>query len=485
MHEFGHNIGLHHSGDEATTLDSSFVEYADISGYMGYTTGSVNAKKCFNAAKMVELGWYASNIVSINPELNEEFDGKVIGVNDYEVAASDYTLAVEIANPDDITNTLYLTYNKAEGINVNTGSGPNEIRLVKGNPGMKSLLVASFAPGAAHTVPAFYNGRDLIITTSVEASVGVVDYIPLTIALEAVSCNTVTDCGTLPTCVTATCTAGACEYLTVSDCCGNDICEAGESCGACSDDCNQQDTPAVCNEIDGRPDTEIFGAYSNSTFGIKFNVDVTADISFYEIEADLTIGSGQTQVKVYTKVGAYGNAGESLDNWALVFNGISSSVPSYPYIGSMPFDTPQFSESGSTRAFYIAYEFNGQFFFYPIESGGAVVTNADASVQIGRIMSELTDTTMPNNFSNEIQFLGGIKYDYPRALSDVSTNPSAVPSDVPSLSMSPSAAPSDLPSVSLSPSSAPSDVPSVTANPSAAPSDIPSLSMSPSAAPSD
>jgi len=51
--------------------------------------------------------------------------------------------------------------------------------------------------------------------------------------------------------------------------------------------------------------------------------------------------------------------------------------------------------------------------------------------------------------------------------------------------MNPSAAPSDLPSVSLNPSSAPSDVPSVSMNPSAAPSDVPSLSMNPSAAPSD
>ena len=144
MHEIGHNLGLGHSGDEATTLDSSFVEYADISGYMGYSLeGKINTKKCFNAAKMVELGWHASKIVSINPESNGEFDGKVIGVNDYGVATSDYTLAIEIRNPDDISNTLYLTYNKAEGINKDTGSGPNKIRLVKGSPGMPSLLVAS------------------------------------------------------------------------------------------------------------------------------------------------------------------------------------------------------------------------------------------------------------------------------------------------------------------------------------------------------
>ena len=136
---------------------------------------------------MVELGWHASKIVSINPESNGEFDGKVIGVNDYGVATSDYTLAIEIRNPDDISNTLYLTYNKAEGINKDTGSGPNKIRLVKGSPGMPSFLVASFSPGATHTIDNFYNGRDLIIATSVEASVGEVDCIPLTIALEAVS----------------------------------------------------------------------------------------------------------------------------------------------------------------------------------------------------------------------------------------------------------------------------------------------------------
>jgi hypothetical protein len=57
-------------------------------------------------------------------------------------------------------------------------------------------------------------------------------------------------------------------------------------------------------------------------------------------------------------------------------------------------------------------------------------------------------------------------------------NPSAAPSDLPSLSANPSAAPSDVPSLSMNPSAAPSD------QPSKLPSNLPSLSNSPSASPS-
>jgi len=477
VHETGHNLGLDHSGD-VTYTGTAGTEYGDVSCYMGYTTGSVNLQKCFNAAKMVELGWYdASKMVAINGAY-QEFDGKVIGVNDHAIASSDYSLVVQILSADATAGSYYLTYNKAEGINAGTNSGPNEIRIVEGGSSEQSWLIASLTPGSSYTFADFYNGRDLIITTSAEASVGEVNYIPLTIALETVPCTAVTDPCVIPTCFTATCNSGGvCEYSAASNCCGNGICETGESCSDCTSDCR----PAAgdCSEIDAVPDSSVFGSYNTGAYGIKFNVEVTTDISFYEVEADLTVASGQVQAKVYTKVGSYGAAGESLANWDLVFDGTSSSAPSYDNIGSMPFDTPQFSESGSTRAFYISYTSGAQYYYF---SGGAVFTNADASVQLATTVAALTGTTMPNDYhSDEKQFFGGLKYDYPRAATSptMSPSPSKEPTKAPvtgTTAPTISSAPSRLPTKAPVPAtSSPTKSSSPSASPTKAPTRAPTV----------
>ena len=178
-----------HSG--ATAVDNTFDEYADTSCYMGYSVDDgqndqYDEQKCFNAAKMVELGWYSSsNIYSIQPSNNEEFNGNVIGVADYGISGISYTLSLEIKNPlTSNVHSFFLTYNKAKGINEDTHSGPNEVRIVQGAPGEQSSLIASISQSSSFSVPDYYNGRSLDITVGTEAVNAGVNFVPVSVSQE-------------------------------------------------------------------------------------------------------------------------------------------------------------------------------------------------------------------------------------------------------------------------------------------------------------
>jgi hypothetical protein len=113
-HEIGHNLDLHHSGEISS--NGGVIEYGDYTCTMG--TGPINddTHRCFNAAKMAELGWY-NKVISFNPTL-EDFDGKVIGVADYANAAEDHYLVVEVINPVSTEENIYLTLNTKKGVYV-------------------------------------------------------------------------------------------------------------------------------------------------------------------------------------------------------------------------------------------------------------------------------------------------------------------------------------------------------------------------------
>lgn len=113
--EIGHNLSLGHSG----ALDASgiFDEYFDTSGYMGYHVVDVpdfnNAKKCYNAAKMYDLGWYDDRVTTIAPDVGKIYQWKIIGVNDYSIADPSFTLVLEIKDPNaKEADPYFLTYNK-------------------------------------------------------------------------------------------------------------------------------------------------------------------------------------------------------------------------------------------------------------------------------------------------------------------------------------------------------------------------------------
>ena len=83
---------------------------------MGYGDGKDDTHRCFNAAKMAELGWYNDiNMVSFNPVTDDGFNGRVIGSADYGSATDNHTLVVEIINPISAEENIFLTLNTKKG----------------------------------------------------------------------------------------------------------------------------------------------------------------------------------------------------------------------------------------------------------------------------------------------------------------------------------------------------------------------------------
>ena len=65
MHEIGHTLGLHHSGENSNSYD-------DLSGQMGVSyKGKVGGRRCFNPAKSWQLGWYSKESRRLDPLLDD------------------------------------------------------------------------------------------------------------------------------------------------------------------------------------------------------------------------------------------------------------------------------------------------------------------------------------------------------------------------------------------------------------------------------
>ena len=369
---------------------------------MGYTSGSNDdVRRCFNAAKMSELGWYSDRAAVINPLQGEEFNGKIIGVADYSNSSPSHKLFLEIKAPNE-ENSYFLTYNRKKGINSDTYYMADQIVVVEGAPNEQSWVLAAISPGETYKLSNYLNGRDLEITLGGAATDGSVDYVPVTVKLE--SCSSASDCPTTQSCTSSTCTLGKCVYTTSQNCCGNGICETSDGgCGSCISDCK---FPTDCNEIDYRSDGSVGGFYSTTAGGIVFDVSMKTDVYVYEIEVDLTYKSGGLPAKIYTKSGSYASD-SNLNNWQKVFDATSSTTGSYQTL--MRFSSRVYSGAGSTRAFYISFESTDEEFYFGED---ITASNSDGSIlAAGQILYIQQGDALPESKYGG-SFEGGVKYDY-------------------------------------------------------------------------
>ena len=154
MHEIGHNLGLSHSG-------YGDFSYADKSGYMGIPYKN---HLCYNAAKSSELGWYQDREVTLT---SETWSGKLIGLTDYKAATSEHNVILTIKKPNS-TSALYLTFNRKEGINIETRMFEDRVTIVEdSNPNKygTSWALGSLGVNDTYTYTDFGGtGKDLVIT---------------------------------------------------------------------------------------------------------------------------------------------------------------------------------------------------------------------------------------------------------------------------------------------------------------------------------
>jgi len=115
MHEVGHSLGLKHAmwkGDP----------YGDISGVMG-ASSNAQPRKCFNAFDSSMLGWYPE--AKIDPNSESYWRGVLTSIADYGTAGGSRTVVLKLGKYH------YLLYNRAIGINRDSGAFRDRVTVVR------------------------------------------------------------------------------------------------------------------------------------------------------------------------------------------------------------------------------------------------------------------------------------------------------------------------------------------------------------------
>jgi len=155
MHEVGHNLDLAHSGEPGEG------EYGDATGYMGGSSSAADNRMCYNPQKSYQLGWYDDQVATINP-----LDGQgrreytLNGVDDY--GRDSGNLIVLRLRQTSLDQDYYIGYNKATGINRNSGEDQDSVTVIRKEYGApdqygQSTKLAGLSPGQRALITD-YNG---------------------------------------------------------------------------------------------------------------------------------------------------------------------------------------------------------------------------------------------------------------------------------------------------------------------------------------
>jgi len=180
MHEVGHSLGLHHSGEY--TGSESNQEYGDQTDLMGYSQKDDDLPvMCFNPAKSWQLGWYTNKQSDIDPstDLSTEITSFMLnGVVDYEDETQDRLVVLKIGK-------FYIGFNKATDFNNGVKEAPDQVTIIEklgsATDSSKSKLAAKLSIGDTFTIvitelltvnvkyASNDNGKDAIIEVNLDA----------------------------------------------------------------------------------------------------------------------------------------------------------------------------------------------------------------------------------------------------------------------------------------------------------------------------
>ena len=182
MHEVGHSINLHHSGQYGG--GSSEQEYGDKQGYMGYSYNQDDTPAmCYNAAKNYQLGWYEGKEGEIDP-YTDLCTGPtrfmLNGVVDYQNGSPGAYVTLKVGG------FWYLGFNKASGFNVGTQEAKNQVTIHKKEGSVtsasKSKIEADLSVSQSYALEIssdldllvvyveLENGKDAVVELSVSGS---------------------------------------------------------------------------------------------------------------------------------------------------------------------------------------------------------------------------------------------------------------------------------------------------------------------------
>jgi hypothetical protein len=418
-HEMGHNLNLAHSGSQGISWSGGSVGsggYTDHTCSMGNPLYSDDVgKMCFNPAKNYQIdGWYNDAKLTLDPAgkngpASLPWEGDVVGVGEYNLRTDQpVTIKIETGTPQDI----FVGFNRAAGPNEQNDLADDQVNVIQvdGNDGLgysQSQLI-SLLDGVSYseyTVSGLVDYADLKIKVNSINTATTPGTANLRIGFD--QCVDDTACQDLAGgCFTSTCQAqgsvGAnvlgCVNTPKSNCCGNDICESGESSTSCPADC-----------IDGpntvQPD-DCSGCWIRD--GAMFDVEAKpdADITITGVEYKAYTSSGN--VRLYKRVGGRAgyNSGTNLlsNGWEYVTAAAACGSWTYCSINNVSIDVPR----GTRVGLLVAYDNGGDVLYYNNNYGPT--SDEFITVHEGSAVNLDVATETASSFHNALMFSGKVTY---------------------------------------------------------------------------
>jgi len=169
IHEFGHNLAMHHSGHGTQS-------YGDHSCMMGNPSyGDDGPQICWNAAKSWESGWYEEDSVTVTPSASGEFI-QLVGVADWvteKYTRGMHRVVLQILDSS-IANDLdyYVIYNRAKGPNAGVNFAKDRVTISTGKARQVSWHQAGLAEGQIFRKPGYNSGSQDLVVKVCEMSTG-------------------------------------------------------------------------------------------------------------------------------------------------------------------------------------------------------------------------------------------------------------------------------------------------------------------------
>eukprot|EP00548_Thalassiothrix_antarctica_P009548 CAMPEP_0194158756 /NCGR_PEP_ID=MMETSP0152-20130528/77447_1 /TAXON_ID=1049557 /ORGANISM="Thalassiothrix antarctica, Strain L6-D1" /LENGTH=1354 /DNA_ID=CAMNT_0038868245 /DNA_START=102 /DNA_END=4166 /DNA_ORIENTATION=+ len=161
VHEFGHNLGFHHSGVPGGST------YGDGSCMMGCCRWA--QQMCFNAAKSWYTGWYSEpgkegyEDLSFFSTPGELWIGKLVGIDDYLYGIFDENQHRVVTK---IGESLYMMYNRKKGVNNDVKEYDDTVVIIQQweESGRSQVLASLDETNSIYTYPNYIgDSYDLVV----------------------------------------------------------------------------------------------------------------------------------------------------------------------------------------------------------------------------------------------------------------------------------------------------------------------------------
>ena len=166
IHEIAHNMGFDHSS-------AGKEEYGDETGVLGYGNVLDNDKKCFNAVKSWDLGWYAGGHKIVDP-FQKSFDGQIIGIANYDQREGKYVI-IKIEGHDD-GNDYYVAFNRKVGMNKGSSQHGQKVIITSKESSKRIDLLsykeASLSSGEFYAIEKFGGSKFTLVIEINDISLG-------------------------------------------------------------------------------------------------------------------------------------------------------------------------------------------------------------------------------------------------------------------------------------------------------------------------